>query len=192
MKGLEELLGFRITGNPDSCIDHRRIELLDSVTGNIKATRPATHQEVDLWNALQDHTFALEAANAGAKEVADNNAHLLADNRSLKASCNAYQDELEKLRVYVEANWISPVLPPRTVPTLDMFAEIVQNHNAQKKRLLDKACEIWQIEPGTDIIDFVFRQLQHLNGEMAVETERRRAEYVNRVAGRPVRDNPQA
>lgn len=192
MKGLEELLGFRITGSPDSCIDHRRIEILSADGESVKAVRPATHQEIDLWQALVGTEVGMNEAAGTLREALDTNAQLLADNRSLKASCNAYQEELEKLRVYVEANWVSPVLPPRTVPTLDMFAEIIQSHKAQKQRLLDKAREIWQIEPGTDIIDFVFRQLQHLNGEMAVETERRRMEYVNRVAGRPVRDNPQA
>lgn len=192
MKGLEELLGFRITGSPDSCIDHRRVEILTADGESVKAVRPATHQEIDLWQALVGTEAGMNEAAGTLREALDTNAQLLADNQSLKQSCNAYQDELEKLRLLAEKNWVSPALPPRTVSTLDMFAEIVQSHKAQKKRLLDKAREIWQIEPGTDIIDFVFRQLQHLNGEMAVKTEQRRQEYTNRVAGRPVRDNPQA
>lgn len=164
MKGLEELLGFRITGSPDSCIDHRRIELLDSVTGNIKATRPATHQEVDLWNALQDHTFALEAANAGAREVADNNAQLLVDNRSLKASCNAYQEQLQKLFVFLG----------RIVPMHETSDAIIS-----AMQLISTAYNV-PLEPRYPD-DPMNSMLLDQVGIMQ-----------SKVAGRPVRDNPQA
>lgn len=190
MKGLEELLGFRISGNQDSCLDHRRIEILDAVTGNIKATRPATLQEVELWQALLDYErHALEREEVLKVKEAQfrgSQAAMEADNLSLRASCNAYRDELEKLRVYAIANRVTPQEPSESVSTLELMAQIVQSHNAQKKRLLDKAREIWQIEPGVDIIDFMFRQLQHINGEMAVDTERRRMDYINRVAGEQV------
>jgi hypothetical protein len=124
-----------------------------------------------MWSEVMENYAARQAAATAS-----------ADLKSVAASNEAYREEMRKLREFAELNWVSPVLPPATVPTLDMFAEIVQSHKAQKKRLLDKAREIWQIEPGTDIIDFVFRQLQHLNGEMAVETEQRRQQVIENRA----------
>lgn len=173
-----------LVANLGFVVDNGRLEYGDR-------PRPATAEETALWGAamaaktaLRKMTDAVAGADAVLREKSDANAHLLADNHSLKSSCNAYQEELERLRVYAEANWVSPVLPPRTVPTLDMFAEIVQSHNAQKKRLRDKALEIWKIEPGTDIFEFMFRQLQHLNGEMSTETEERRRKTIKERAER--------
>lgn len=211
MAPIHGILGFRVSGSNNSCLDHRQVELLNP-DDTIKAVRPATQQEAELWDTMLEIDGALVEVKSNAKGFKERNAELIADVQSLTGSNEAYRRELENLRVYVEANWISPAIPPATVPTLDMFAEIVQSHNAQKKRLLDKAREIWQIPPGTDIFDFMFRQLQHLNGEMTTETEERRratirereraagsaateahlAEMRARSAGTPVRDNPQA
>lgn len=174
MHPVEQVLGFRINQM------RRQVETLGK-QGEVLQVRPATEHEISLWSEVMENY----AARQGAVEAR-------ADAKSLAASCEAYREELNRLRRLAEGNWVSPALPPENVSVYDMFDEIVASHLLQKKRLLDKAREIWKIEPGVDIIDFVFRQLQHLNGEMAVETEQRRMDYINRVAGRPVRDNPQA
>lgn len=186
MKGLEELLGFRISGSANTCLEHRQVELLSEDGESIKAVRPATHQEVDLWMALLGHEEGMREAQAAMSRAMQKNhedwASVKADNQSLTASCEAYRRELDNLRAYVEANWVSPVKPPATVPTLDMFAEIVQSHNQQKQRLLDKARELWHIEPGTDIIEFMFQRLRDMNGETLAETEARRRQVIENRA----------
>ena len=174
--------------------------------------RPATPEESLLWGQAVVHKQALN-------RMTDIVAQTDVDRRSLEASCKAYKEELEKLRVYAQANSYEPQTPSEQTTTLELFAAIVQTHDEQKKRLLQKAREIWDIPPGTDIIDFMFRQLQHINGELMHETEQRRIEHVRarsvsqfanemqakpsmdeylnelhgRAAGtRVVRDNPQA
>lgn len=207
MKGLEESLGFRVSGPPNG----RKVELLSREGDEVKAVRPATPQEADLWQALLGQEEGMRVAGDSVQRWMHEATQARADVNSLKSSCEAYRQELEKLRVYAEANYPRPGMVTEQNTTLELFSGIVQSHNRQKQRLLDKAREIWEIPPGTDIFEFMFRQLQHITGELAAETDQRRAEYVSRIrpanseamyehlaetqgktAGRPVRDAPQA
>lgn len=162
MHPVEKVLGFRVNQM------RGQVETLDA-SGEVRAVRPATERESALWSEVMENYAARQSAIQAS-----------ADLKSVVASNEAYREELNKLRSLAEDHWVSPALPPANVPTADMFEEIMLSHKRQKQRLLDKAREIWQIDPGVDIIDFIFRQLQHINGEMAAETERRRMEHVAR------------
>lgn len=165
MHPVEQVLGFRVNQM------RGQVETLDK-QGKVTAVRPATEHESALWSEVMENYAARQSAIEAS-----------ADLKSVVASNEAYREQLKKLRELAERFWIHPQPPGFERDTLELFIEIFASHNAQKHRLRQKALEIWQIEPGVDIFDFMFRQLQHLNGEMAVETEQRRQETIKeRVA----------
>lgn len=180
MKGLEELLGFRITGNPNSCIDHRRIEILSADGDSVKAVRPATHQEIDLWQALVGTEVGMQQAAGTLREALDTNAQLLADNRSLKASCDAYREQLQKLHDFLAHKY--PIQPTDDCIeyAMDRLVGLEHRKNELRKRIL----EIWQMPPGVDVFDFMLERLKDVTGENMEATEKRRADTIKERAER--------
>lgn len=189
MESLEQLLGFRISGSPDTVVEQRRVEILSADFEGIRAVRPATVQEVDLWMALLGHEEGMKQAAdaferaradfvAASQAQTDRRVQLEADKRSLEASNEAYRLQLQKLYEGIKY--------------------------------------IVHIEPTDDAVEKALQLINvaHNQPQAAEAAEKRRHEYVNRerfpgdpmnsvlqgeldkahdrIAGRPVRDNPQA
>jgi hypothetical protein len=167
--------------------------------------RPASREEVLLWGRAVQAKAAFRASQH-REAIAD------AENNSLKASCNAYREELQRLHDFMGHRY--PIR--ETDDVIEFVMDTIVNLQTGKDNLLKKAREIYEIPPGSDIFEFMLHQLRHMTGEMAPETEQRRRDTIKeraerfpgdpmnsmladeldkvqaKIAGRPVRDSPQA
>ena len=135
--------------------------------------RPATREEKLLWGRAVQAKAAFKASQHKVA-IAE------AENNSLKASCNAYREELQRLHDFMGHRY--PIL--ETDDVIEFVMNTVVNLQTGKDNLLKKAREIYEIPPGSDIFEFMLQQLRHMTGEMAPETEARRQQTIKEHAER--------
>lgn len=135
--------------------------------------RPATREEVLLWGRAVQAKAAFKASQH-REVVAD------AENNSLKTSCNAYREELQRLHDFMGHRY--PIL--ETDDVIEFVMNTIVNLQTGKDNLLKKAREIYEIPPGSDIFEFMLERLKDMTGENIAATEKRRAEAIAERAER--------